>query len=55
VEDIQTLKNFIDNSGLSSMVKKALFDCLMLEMRKSPTPEYLRVIKQFTDLEINEN
>lgn len=55
MEDIQTLKTFIDNSGLSGEVKKALFDCLMLEMRKSPTSEYLRIIKQLTGSGTNES
>ncbi len=48
MEEIQTLKRFIDNAEFSPAIKKALFDCLMLELRKSPSSEYLRVIKQIS-------
>ncbi len=48
MEEIQTLKRFIDNADFSPEIKKALFDCLMLELRKSPSSEYLRVIKQIS-------
>jgi hypothetical protein len=55
MEDIETLKKFIDGSGLSSDLKKVLFDCVLLEMRNSPTTELLKVVKNFTELTINEN
>lgn len=55
MEDINILKKFIDNSDLTAEVKKALFDCLMLELRKSPTSEYLRVIKQNLQVGNHEN
>ena len=55
MEDIGTLKKFIDGSGLSDEIKKALFDCVLLEMRNSPSAELLKVIKNFTELTINEN
>ena len=55
MEDIETLKRFIDGSGLSSDLKKVLFDCVLLEMRNSPTTELLKVVKNFTELTIDEN
>jgi hypothetical protein len=45
MDDLKSLKGFIDNSSFSPEIKKALFDCVLLELRKSPTSEYLRVIR----------
>jgi hypothetical protein len=45
MDDIKSLKGFVDNSSFSPEIKKALFDCVLLELRKSPTSEYLRVIR----------
>ena len=55
MEDLETLKKFIDGSELSNDLKKVLFDCVLLEMRKSPSTELLKVVKQFTEVNINEN
>jgi hypothetical protein len=55
MEDIETLKKFIEGSGLSKELKKALFDCVLLEMRNSPTAELLKVVKNFTEMNLNEN
>ena len=55
MEDVETLKRFIDGSGLPNELKKLLFDCVLLEMRNSPTTELLKVVKIYTELTINEN
>ena len=55
MDEIQTLKRFIDNADFPPEIKKALFDCLMLELRKSPSSEYLRVIKQISRLAEHED
>jgi hypothetical protein len=55
VEDLETLKKFIDGSVLSNDLKKVLFDCVLLEMRKSPSTELLKVVKQFTETNLNED
>jgi hypothetical protein len=55
MEDIDTLKKFIDGSGLPLEMKKVLFDCVLLEMRKSPSTELLKVVKSLTESTDNEN
>ena len=55
MEDIETLKKFIDGSGLSSELRKVLFDCVLLEMRNSSSTDLLKVIKNFTELTTDEN
>lgn len=55
MEDIETLKKFIDGSGLSLELKKVLFDCVLLEMRNSPSTELLKVVKNFTESTSREN
>ena len=55
MEDVDTLKKFIDGSGLSAELKDALFDCVLLEMRKSPSTELLKVVKKYTELTSNED
>ena len=55
MEDLETLKKFIDGSALSNDLKKVLFDCVLLEMRKSPSTELLKVVKQFTETNLNED
>ena len=55
MEDIDTLKKFIEGSGLSKNLKKVLFDCVLLEMRNSPSTELLKLVKNFTESNPNEN
>jgi hypothetical protein len=55
MEDIETLKKFIDGSGLPPEMKKVLFDCVLLEMRNSPSTELLKVVKSFTEATNHEN
>lgn len=55
MEDIDTLKKFIDGSGLAPELKKVLFDCVLLEMRNSPSSELLKLVKNFTESTNNEN
>ena len=55
MEDIDTLKKFIDGSGLSTELKKALFDCVLLEMRNSPSTELLKVVKNYTEMTHHED
>ena len=45
MEDTAKLKSFIDNSDFPPEVKRALFDCVLLEIRKSSSSEYLKVIR----------
>lgn len=45
MEDTAKLKSFIDGSDFPPEVKKALFDCVLLEIRKSSSSEYLKVIR----------
>jgi hypothetical protein len=55
MEDIDTLKKFIDGSGLPLELKKVLFDCVLLEMRNSPSTELLKLVKDFTESTSDEN
>jgi hypothetical protein len=55
VEDLDTLKKFIDNSEFSSEIKKALFDCVLLEMRKSSSIEFQRLLKSILEGAKNED
>lgn len=55
MEDLDTLKRFIDNSDFSSEIKKALFDCILLEMRNSPSSEFQRLVRSMLEGAQNEN
>ena len=55
MEDLDTLKRFIDNSEFSSEIKKALFDCILLEMRNSSSSEFQRLVRAMLEGAINEN
>jgi hypothetical protein len=48
MEDIETLKKFIDGSGVSAEVKKALFDCVLLQVRNSPTTEFMKIVREMS-------
>ena len=49
MEDIDTLKKFIEGSDLPDDTKKALFDCVLLQIRNSPSAEFLKVIRDFAE------
>lgn len=55
MEDLDTLKKFIDNSEFSDEIKKALFDCILLEMRNSPSSEFQRLVRNMLEGPSNEN
>ncbi len=55
MEDIETLKKFIEGSDVSPEIKRALFDCVLLEMRNSPSTEFLKVVKGLVGNQTNEN
>jgi hypothetical protein len=55
MEDLDTLKKFIDNSDFSPEIKKALFDCILLEMRNSASSEFQRLVRNMIPGDVNEN
>jgi hypothetical protein len=55
MEDIETLRKFIDGSGVSPEIKKALFDCVLLQVRNSPTTEFLKIVRDLSGNTINED
>lgn len=45
MEDVKTLRRFIDGSNLPESVKDALFDCILIELRKGTAADLLKVVK----------
>lgn len=55
MEDVETLKKFISGSGFSEDVQKVLFDCVLLQMRNSPSSEFLKTIRNYAEKTTDEN
>jgi len=55
MEDTRALKEFIDGSDFPKEIKDALFETLLLQMRNSPSSDYLKVIKNLVGDSKNEN
>jgi hypothetical protein len=55
MEDIETLRKFIDGSDVSREIKDALFDCVLLQIRNSPSTDFLKVITGLREKLSNEN
>ena len=50
MEDLDSLREFIDNSELPLDIKKALLDCIYLEMRNSPISEYQKLAIKYSEI-----
>ena len=50
MEDLETLRDFINDSNFDETTKKALLDCIYLEMRNSPIGEYQKLVITLSDI-----
>jgi hypothetical protein len=49
MEDLEALRDFISSSELDDSIKKALLDCIYLEMRNSPLSEYQKLVNAYVE------
>lgn len=47
MEDIESLKEFIEHSDFRPEIKKALFEAILLQFRNGTTADFQRLIKDY--------
>jgi len=51
VEDYSVIRKFVTDSNFSEEIKKALMDCIVLEIQGKPISEFSNLVKQMAKLE----